>query len=649
VLANDTDPDFDQLTAALVSGVANGSLTLNSDGSFAYTPSAGFTGNDTFTYYAEDFMFETSNTAMGPAGLGGTGTAVVNGVNVGGNVLGNLADAKDVFVGIANGNPLQAGLGALGFIPGINGLGHHADALPPIGGCFVAGTPVVMAGSDQSLAGLGIGETAGFQIDHHWSSIVLAAAAIPIAIAGHRSLRRKAAPTHRCQRGNQRRVNKTSDDRCRDDVWLPPDDNQVLPETTPIAPIGTRSLDTPHDNPVVDRLSNPIESKAESDTMIPLPEKTAAVKRSGHRNRLAVAWLFAWLTLGAGFLFHGLGGQTSDFEPTAVASATLPTETRLATKPIEQIRVGERVLGENPLLSDSDRNIPDPDPATWRLIKLRMQKHDGGTLDIELLRPLSWLETYGIKPGFTAELDLAELGASGRARVLAIAPCPQIPSGAGHVVTGAFKHSSKQIINVHVEGEDEAIGCTPNHPFWSEDREDFVPASQLRIGEKLRSAAGQSVRLTNITRRGPPEAVYNIEVHGSHTYQVSLLGVLVHNSSAQSIVTGYHATHPQVAPLIRQNGFRPGTSPGRLGSGGTYVNNTPGGAIAEFAHHNPGVTPTVLQVQYRPGINAATNVAPANYVNQLPLNNVGSISAPSIRAPGTTNTNVLNGSVVPVN
>lgn len=92
-----------------------------------------------------------------------------------------------------------------------------------------------------------------------------------------------------------------------------------------------------------------------------------------------------------------------------------------------------------------------------------------------------------------------------------------------------------------------------------------------------------------------------------------------------------------------QGGFRQGTKPGRLGSGGTYVNNTPEGAIAEFAHHNPGVTPKVLKVDYNPGTNASASVAPRNYVDQLPLN-VDSVSAPSVRAPGTINTNVLNGS-----
>jgi len=54
VLLNDIDPDLDPLTAVLVTDVANGTLTLNADGSFDYTPNAGFTGTDTFTYVAND-------------------------------------------------------------------------------------------------------------------------------------------------------------------------------------------------------------------------------------------------------------------------------------------------------------------------------------------------------------------------------------------------------------------------------------------------------------------------------------------------------------------------------------------------------------------------------------------------------------------
>jgi hypothetical protein len=54
VLGNDSDAESDPLTAVLVSGPSNGSLTLNADGSFSYTPVANFSGSDSFTYLAND-------------------------------------------------------------------------------------------------------------------------------------------------------------------------------------------------------------------------------------------------------------------------------------------------------------------------------------------------------------------------------------------------------------------------------------------------------------------------------------------------------------------------------------------------------------------------------------------------------------------
>jgi VCBS repeat-containing protein len=55
VLNNDRDPLRGPLTAVLATDPVNGSVTLNSDGSFSYTPNAGFIGTDTFTYRAQRF------------------------------------------------------------------------------------------------------------------------------------------------------------------------------------------------------------------------------------------------------------------------------------------------------------------------------------------------------------------------------------------------------------------------------------------------------------------------------------------------------------------------------------------------------------------------------------------------------------------
>jgi VCBS repeat-containing protein len=62
VLGNDTDGENNSLTATLVTNAANGSVTLNPDGSFNYTPNANFHGADSFTYKANDGQAD-SNTA----------------------------------------------------------------------------------------------------------------------------------------------------------------------------------------------------------------------------------------------------------------------------------------------------------------------------------------------------------------------------------------------------------------------------------------------------------------------------------------------------------------------------------------------------------------------------------------------------------
>ncbi|MGH6927667.1 MAG: tandem-95 repeat protein, partial [Dongiaceae bacterium] len=71
VRANDTDPNGDPLTVSVVGDVSNGTLVLNANGSFTYTPDADFSGKDSFTYQVSD-------------GRGGidTATAVITVTNV---------------------------------------------------------------------------------------------------------------------------------------------------------------------------------------------------------------------------------------------------------------------------------------------------------------------------------------------------------------------------------------------------------------------------------------------------------------------------------------------------------------------------------------------------------------------------------------
>ena len=68
----DSDPDGDTMVASVVTGTANGTLVLNDDGSFTYTPNPNFNGFDSFTYKVNDGTVD-SNVA--------TVTILVNSVN----------------------------------------------------------------------------------------------------------------------------------------------------------------------------------------------------------------------------------------------------------------------------------------------------------------------------------------------------------------------------------------------------------------------------------------------------------------------------------------------------------------------------------------------------------------------------------------
>ena len=115
VLANDVDPDGDPLTAILVTPPAHGTVTLNPDGSFVYTPNPNYSGPDSFTYRASDGTSQSGDTTVlivvaphddaptaGNDGTGGTFTATEDGsLNV--PAPGVLANDSD-----PDGDPLTA-------------------------------------------------------------------------------------------------------------------------------------------------------------------------------------------------------------------------------------------------------------------------------------------------------------------------------------------------------------------------------------------------------------------------------------------------------------------------------------------------------------------------------------------------------------
>ena len=135
VLANDSDEDgAGLLEAALVSGASNGTVTLNANGGFVYTPNGNFNGTDSFTYRSSDGEALSNIAAV---------TITVNAVNdapvadddsvttdedvaLAGSVVGNDTDVDSTTLsavlvsGPANGALTLAAAGHFSYVPAPN-------------------------------------------------------------------------------------------------------------------------------------------------------------------------------------------------------------------------------------------------------------------------------------------------------------------------------------------------------------------------------------------------------------------------------------------------------------------------------------------------------------------------------------------------
>jgi hypothetical protein len=260
------------------------------------------------------------------------------------------------------------------------------------------------------------------------------------------------------------------------------------------------------------------------------------------------------------------------------------------SKDIRDLQVmQDRVLADNPLEDESESPLGEIVPAEWRVVRLEHTEPNGTRHIIERGMPLDELTTAAARPaevvgdfevdeswqpgdplpeyfdesgfpidpsvvaamlaersaasddavaglpteplivGSTIFVDLPEHGISADFTATAILPCPTPNPGDGYLVTTKFIHENAEILDLRIEGSDEFIGTTASHPFWSEDRQQFVAAGDLRVGENLLLADDTIRPVESVARRATRETVYNIEVDEEHVFYVGEDGVLVHN------------------------------------------------------------------------------------------------------------------------
>ncbi|WP_051782614.1 MULTISPECIES: RNase A-like domain-containing protein [unclassified Streptomyces] len=95
-------------------------------------------------------------------------------------------------------------------------------------------------------------------------------------------------------------------------------------------------------------------------------------------------------------------------------------------------------------------------------------------------------------------------------------------------------YTDKAFVRVTVPGDGgvtASVTSTENHRYWLPERQTWVPAGELRVGDRLRTSEGEQVTVSATIRYADRRDTYDLDVTGIDSYyvQVGTDDVLVHN------------------------------------------------------------------------------------------------------------------------
>lgn len=109
-------------------------------------------------------------------------------------------------------------------------------------------------------------------------------------------------------------------------------------------------------------------------------------------------------------------------------------------------------------------------------------------------------------------------------------------------VTHLHLNDDRELVDVEISngsGGTETVHTTAEHPFWNPTAQAWVPAGELRPGDRLASVGGDDVTVSVLSVRSwtGRKIMHNLTVDGIHTYYVIAAGtpVLVHNDAANDL------------------------------------------------------------------------------------------------------------------
>lgn len=223
-------------------------------------------------------------------------------------------------------------------------------------------------------------------------------------------------------------------------------------------------------------------------------------------------------------------------------------------------------------------------PFTWKWVDFELPRPDETVTKINLRRPNWWLKEIGADSiGKKVYLDMPELSLQGWATVTAIR-INQLDTRfwdenrdgnyVNRPITGKFTHESNNVYNLHFGDNVKPLGITGSHPIWSVDRNDWVGAIDLKIGEVVKTQDGEVI-LKSREKLNGRHKVYNLEIYRDHNFLVSTDKILVHNNCLPSLRRVEHDTWNELKRLGIQKKVKAamdkGLAPRRMGKGSTGI------------------------------------------------------------------------------
>ncbi|MEU4569620.1 FG-GAP-like repeat-containing protein [Micromonospora sp. NPDC023956] len=122
---------------------------------------------------------------------------------------------------------------------------------------------------------------------------------------------------------------------------------------------------------------------------------------------------------------------------------------------------------------------------------------------------------------------------------------PETGQTSAEAVTDLHVNRDVELTDLSVrteDGEFVTLETTQNHPFWSESRQEWVNAGELRPTELLKTSSGEIVSVAKVRNFLGDATMHDLTVANIHTYYVIAGGnpVLVHNCDGPGLLSKDH-------------------------------------------------------------------------------------------------------------